>query len=92
MLYSELVLTGHTLGLAMQLLSQVLEEYPEMQTPYTAFKQQYAPGGGTVQMLFRVGTPNKNHPADHAARCAKPALGQWLNTVPQKVPYPFAKI
>ena len=62
MLYSKLVLTGHTLGLAMQLLSQVLEEYPEMQAPYTAFKQQYAPSGGTVQMLFRVGTPTKTTP------------------------------
>ena len=62
MLYSKLVLTGHTLGLAMQPLSQVLEEYPEMQAPYTAFKQQYAPGGGTVQMLFRVGTPTKATP------------------------------
>lgn len=62
MLYSKLVLTGHTLGLAMQPLSQVLEEYPEMQTPYTAFKQQYAPSSGTVQMLFRVGTPTKTTP------------------------------
>ncbi len=62
MLYSKLVLTGHTLGLAMQPLSQVLEEYPEMQAPYTAFKQQYAPSGSTVQMLFRVGTPTKTTP------------------------------
>ena len=62
MLYSRLVLSGHTLGLAMQPLSQVLEEYPEMQALYTAFKQQYAPGGGTVQLLFRVGTPTKPTP------------------------------
>ena len=62
MLYSKLVLTGHTLGLAMQPLSQVLEEYPEMRAPYTAFKRQYAPSGGTVQMLFRVGTPTKTTP------------------------------
>ncbi len=62
MLYSKLVLTGHTLGLAMQPLSQVLEEYPEMRAPYTAFKRQYAPSGGTVQMLFRVGTPTKTPP------------------------------
>ncbi len=62
MLYSKLVLTGHTLGLAMQPLSQMLEEYPEMRAPYTAFKRQYAPSGGTVQMLFRVGTPTKTTP------------------------------
>lgn len=62
MLYSRLVLTGHTLGLVMQPLSQVLEEYPEMNTPYTEFKHAYAPGGGTVQMLFRVGEPTKSTP------------------------------
>ena len=62
MLYSRLLLTGHTLGLAMQPLSQVLEEYPEMKVPYTAFKQAYAPDGGTVQMLFRVGKPTKSTP------------------------------
>ncbi len=62
MLYSKLVLTGHTLGLAMQPLSQVLEEYPEMKVPYTEFKQAYAPQGGTVQMLFRVGLPTKSTP------------------------------
>ena len=62
MLYSRLVLTGHTLGLAMQPLSQVLEEYPEMKTPYTEFKQLYASNGGTVQMLFRVGKPTKGTP------------------------------
>lgn len=61
-LYSKLVLTGHTLGLVMQPLSQVLEEYPEMKAPYTEFKQAYAPDGGTVQMLFRVGEPTKNTP------------------------------
>ena len=62
MLYSRLVLTGHTLGLAMQPLSQVLEEYPEMKAPYDEFKRAYAPGGGTVQMLFRVGGPTKSTP------------------------------
>jgi hypothetical protein len=62
MLYSELVLTGHTLGLVMQPLSQALEEYPEMKVPYDGLKQAYAPGGGTVQMLFRVGKPTKSTP------------------------------
>lgn len=59
MLYSRLVLTGHILGLAMQPLSQVLEEFPEMKQPYTEFKDIYAPHGGTVQMLFRVGVPTE---------------------------------
>ena len=62
MLYSRLVLTGHTLGLAMQPLSQALEEYPEMKVPYDGLKQAYAPGGGTVQMLFRVGRPTTDTP------------------------------
>lgn len=62
MLYSRLVLIGHTLGLAMQPLSQVLEEYPEMSVPYTEFRQAYAQAGGTVQMLFRVGKPTKTTP------------------------------
>lgn len=62
MLYSKLILTGHTLGLAMQPLSQVLEEYPEMETPYTDFKKAYASDGGTIQMLFRVGVPTKSVP------------------------------
>lgn len=61
-LYSKLVLTGHTQGLVMQPLSQVLEEYPEMNTPYTGFKKAYAPDGGTVQMLFRVGVTTKSVP------------------------------
>ena len=62
MLYSRLVLTGHELGLVMQPLSQVLEEYPEMDGLYTEFKQAYAPDSGTVQMLFRVGYPTKSTP------------------------------
>lgn len=62
MLYSRMVLTAHTLGLALQPLSQVLEEYAEMQALYAAFQQAYAPTGGAVQMLVRVGTPTKSTP------------------------------
>lgn len=43
------------LGLAMQPLSQALQEYPEMQTLYESVHNQFAPDGGTVQMLARVG-------------------------------------
>jgi hypothetical protein len=46
----------------MQPLSQVLEEYPEMDQPYSEFKQEYASNNGTVQMLFRIGTPTKEAP------------------------------
>lgn len=62
MLYSRLVLTGHTLGLAMQPLSQALEEYSEMKPLYDKLKQTYAPQNGTVQMLFRVGRPEISAP------------------------------
>ena len=43
------------LGLAMQPLSQALQEYPEMAGLYTQVHETLAPGGGTVQMLARVG-------------------------------------
>lgn len=62
MIYSRLVLTGHTVGLAMQPLSQVLEEYPEMNRLYTEFNQKYAPEGGTIQMLVRTGYSKKCMP------------------------------
>ncbi|WP_019913488.1 Acg family FMN-binding oxidoreductase [Paenibacillus sp. HW567] len=57
MLYSRLILTAHRLGLAMQPLSQAIEEYPEMNGIYSDIHRSYAPGGGTIQMLVRLGTP-----------------------------------
>jgi hypothetical protein len=42
-------------GLAIQPLSQALQEYPEMAGPYRAVHERLAPEGGTVQMLARVG-------------------------------------
>jgi hypothetical protein len=62
MLYSRLVLTGHSYGIVMQPLSQVLEEYPEMKSLYDGFKQTYATENGTIQMLFRLGKPTKDAP------------------------------
>lgn len=62
MLYSDLVLTGHTLHLAVQPLSQILEVYPEMHTLDSEFCQKYAPDGKTIQMLVRIGTPVKSTP------------------------------
>jgi hypothetical protein len=42
-------------GLAMQPLSQALQEYPEMAAQYAAIHARLAPDGGTVQMLARIG-------------------------------------
>lgn len=62
MLYSRLILNAHRLGLAMQPLSQVLEEYPEMKQLYSGVHHDYASNGGTIQMLVRVGKPTKEVP------------------------------
>lgn len=42
-------------GLGFQPLSQALQEYPEMAELYATTHQRLAPGGGTVQMLARIG-------------------------------------
>ena len=58
MLYSRLILTAHSMGLAMQPPSQVLEEYPEMKEQYNQIKNEYA-GDKTIQILFRIGFPSQ---------------------------------
>jgi hypothetical protein len=62
MFYSQLNLTASSLGLAVQPVSQALEEYPEMQKQYSDIHDKYAPDGQTIQMLVRVGTPTQNVP------------------------------
>ncbi|WP_394692998.1 Acg family FMN-binding oxidoreductase [Hyphobacterium sp.] len=42
-------------GLAMQPMSQSLQEYPEMAALYRDVHQELAPEGGTIQMLARLG-------------------------------------
>jgi hypothetical protein len=42
-------------GVAIQPLSQALQEYPEMATLYADLHARLAPQGGTVQMLARIG-------------------------------------
>lgn len=42
-------------GVAVQPLSQALQEYPEMKSHYDAVHKMLAPEGGTVQMLGRLG-------------------------------------
>ncbi|MBP3039568.1 hypothetical protein J9303_08715 [Bacillaceae bacterium Marseille-Q3522] len=62
MLYSRMVLEAQHLGLVMQPLSQALEEYPEMNGPYTGIHNDYAKDGGTIQMLLRIGEPTMEAP------------------------------
>ncbi len=42
-------------GLGVQPMSQALQEYPEMAALYAQVHERLAPGGGTVQMLGRLG-------------------------------------
>jgi hypothetical protein len=42
-------------GVGIQPMSQVLQEYPEMQAHYDRCHGLLAPGGGTIQMLGRLG-------------------------------------
>lgn len=60
--YSRLILAAHNQGLAVQPLSQALEEYPEMHELYSGIHEDYAPDGGTIQMLLRIGKPEKQAP------------------------------
>ena len=62
LLYAQFCLRARTLGLVMQPLSQVLQEYPTMAVPYQRIKAEYAPGGETIQMLVRIGTPTVQYP------------------------------
>jgi len=48
-------LAATRLGIAVQPMSQVLQEFPEMAGPYAEAHAMLAPGGGTVQMLGRLG-------------------------------------
>lgn len=62
MAYSRLILAAHQLGIVMQPLSQVLEEYPEMAELYAGIHREYAANGETIQMLVRMGKPTKEVP------------------------------
>ena len=62
MYYSRLVLEAHALGLAVQPMSQALEEYPEMEEQYNKIHKEYAQDGDTIQMLFRIGVPVQEFP------------------------------
>lgn len=56
-------------GVAVQPLSQALQEYPEMAALYGDIHRKLAPGGGTVQMFARIGygpdvTPSPRWPLE----------------------------
>lgn len=61
-LYADFSLRACTLGLVMQPLSQVLQEYPTMAAPYKSIHDEYATRGHTIQMLVRVGTATSDYP------------------------------
>lgn len=61
-LYAQFSLHARTLGLVMQPLSQVLQEYSTMAAPYAAIHAEYAPDGETIQMLVRMGTATTDYP------------------------------
>ncbi len=61
MAYSRLVLIAHSLGLVLQPLSQVLEEYSEMKDQHDQIHHEFAPNGKTIQMLLRLGEPTKEY-------------------------------
>ncbi len=50
-------------GLALQPLSQALQEYPEMRSIYDRTQKMLAPDGGTVQMLARLGYAERVAPS-----------------------------
>lgn len=62
MLYARFALRARTLGLVVQPVSQVLEEYPTMHAERTAIHDAYATDGGTIQMLVRLGTATTEYP------------------------------
>lgn len=59
MLYSRFQLACAKMGFSMQPLSQVLQEYPEMNELYEKIHMDYAGGNKTIQMFARVGQPVK---------------------------------
>ena len=61
-LYSRFLLTASDMGYVMQPLSQATEEYPEMAGMYKEIHEEYAGEGETIQMLMRIGVPEKEVP------------------------------
>ncbi len=68
-------LAATSAGVAFHPLSQALQEFPEMAEPYRRVHQMLAPGGGTVQMLARLGYAPSPPPAPREALEAKLVQG-----------------
>ncbi|HEY0261362.1 MAG TPA: hypothetical protein VGC18_16080 [Lacisediminihabitans sp.] len=62
MLYARLSLRARTLGLVVQPVSQVLQEYPSMSALYAIVHDEFARDGQTIQMLVRLGSPTADYP------------------------------
>lgn len=61
-LYSRIQLTAHTLDLAVQPLSQSIQEYPEMNDIYENIHKDLVKNNETILMLFRIGKPTSEVP------------------------------
>ncbi len=55
MLFSRFQLQASQMGISMQPLSQVLQEYPEMAELYQNIHEEFVENGKTIQMLVRMG-------------------------------------
>lgn len=56
-LYSQIQLKAHTIGLAVQPMTQPILEYPEMKTVNDKIHADFAGEEKTILMLFRIGEP-----------------------------------
>ncbi len=64
-------LRAQDLGLGVQPLSQILQEFPQMAEPFEAVHTMLAPQGGIVQMLGRIGYGPKQDPSPRWPLSAK---------------------
>jgi len=55
MLYARFQLKASTMGISMQPLSQVLQEFPEMAELYNTVHDEFSENGQNIQMLVRMG-------------------------------------
>lgn len=65
-LFSRMLLKAHTLGLAVQPLTQAIEDYPAMGPVNGDLHRDFAHPGETILMLFRIGRPEG--PVPHSMR------------------------
>ena len=61
-LYSRMQLEAGSRGLAVQPLTQSIEEYPEMMPTHNEIHKEMVNEGETIQMLFRIGKPTAQVP------------------------------